>query len=406
MASDMLIVGGGLAAATAAETMRDEGFDGRIRIVAAEQDRPYIRPPLSKEYLTGAAERDSIFVHPADWYEQHDVQLSTGLTATAIDAAGHTVDLSDGSVARYDRLLLATGASPRALDAPGHDASGVHLLRTAGDSEALRSTIAEGGKRMVIVGSGWIGLEVASAARGYGNEVTVIGMEDQPLSVALGDDLGRVFRGLHEQNGVQLRLPEGFRSFEHSNGIVTGVVTEKTTLPADLVLIGIGAVPNVELAKAAGIEVQNGVLVDANLRTNAPDVFAAGDVANAFHPVLQQRMRNEHWANAIAGGKVAGRSMLGQDAVLDDIPYFYTDQFDLGMEWSGYPPLSKDADVVYRGDVDAREFIAFWVRDGRVVAGMNVNIWDVNDDIQGLIRSERAVDLDRLRDKDVPIADL
>jgi NAD(P)H-nitrite reductase len=406
MASEFLIVGGGLAAATAAETLREEGFDGAVRIVAAEADRPYIRPPLSKEYLTGAAELDSIFVHPADWYDEHDVRLSLATTVTAIDPRLHTATLSDGSQARYDRMLLATGASPRRLRIEGRDAPGVSSLRTVGDSEALKSAFSGGGKRIVIIGAGWIGLEVAAAARGYDNDVTVIGMEEEPLSAALGDEMGRVFRRLHEEHGVHLRLPEGFRALEHDGDAVTAVVTDTATLPADLVIAGIGAVPNVELAESAGIEVQSGVLVDEHLRTSEPDVYAAGDVANAFHPVLGQRMRNEHWANAIAGGKVAARSMMGRDAVLDDIPYFYTDQYDLGMEWSGYPPLTRGADVVCRGDVDAREFIAFWVRAGRVVAGMNVNIWDVNEEIQALVRSGRTVDLDRLRDENVPIAEL
>jgi len=405
-ASEFLIVGGGLAAATAAETLREQGYDGAVRIVAAEADRPYIRPPLSKEYLNGSAERDSIFVHPADWYAEHDVELTISTTATALDTGAQTVTLSDGTAAHYDRLLLATGASPRRIAVDGHDAAGILYLRSVGDSETLRSALAEGGKRVVIVGSGWIGLEVAAAACGYGNDVTVIGREDEPLSAALGDELGRVFRRLHESNGVRFLLPAAIRSFTTSDGAVTGVVTESQTVPADLVIVGIGAVPATELADAAGIAVRNGVLTDEHLRTDASGVFAAGDVANAFHPVVQQRMRNEHWANAINGGKVAARAMLGQDAVFDDIPYFYTDQFDLGMEWAGYPPLAKDADVVYRGDVDAREFVAFWVAAGRVVAGMNVNVWDVNDDIQALIRSGKRVEANRLADPGIPIADL
>jgi len=404
--SEYLIVGGGLAAATAAETLREEGYDGALRIIAAEADRPYIRPPLSKEYLNGSAERDSIFVHPADWYREHDVDLTSSTTATGLDTGAQTVTLSDGTSAHYDRLLLATGATSRRLAVDGHDAEGILYLRTVGESEALRAALAGGGRRIVIVGSGWIGLEVAAAARGYGNDVTVIGMEAQPLSAALGEELGRVFRRLHESNGVHFRLPAAIRSFATRDGAVTGVITENETLPADLVIVGVGAVPATDLAAGAGIAVQNGVLADAHLRTDASGVFAAGDVANAFHPVLERHMRNEHWANAINGGKVAARAMLGQDAVFDDIPYFYTDQYDLGMEWAGYPPLVSDASVVYRGDVDAREFVAFWVAADRVVAGMNVNVWDVNDDIQALIRSGKRVEADRLSDVDIPIAEL
>jgi NADPH-dependent 2,4-dienoyl-CoA reductase/sulfur reductase-like enzyme len=403
---EFVIVGGGLAAATAAETLRGEGFDGTIRLVGAETHHPYIRPPLSKEYLKGDAERDTVFVQPEPWYDDNHVDLMLGRTAQELDLGAHELTLDDGQHVHYDRLLLATGASSRRLSVEGSDASGIHYLRTIEDSESLREQIAAGGKRIVVVGSGWIGLEVTAAARGYGNEVTVIGMENVPLSAALGEELGAVFGQLHRENEVTLRLPAGIRSFAVENGRVTGVVTDSETLPADLVVVGVGAIPNVELAKRASLAIENGVLTDERMRTAAPDVFAAGDVANALHPVVEQHMRNEHWANAINGGKAAAKSMLGQDGVFDDIPYFYTDQYDLGMEYSGYPPLTRGAQVVYRGNLAGREFVAFWHRDGRVVAGMNVNVWDVNEDVQSLIRSARRVDLGRLTDTDIPIADV
>jgi NADPH-dependent 2,4-dienoyl-CoA reductase/sulfur reductase-like enzyme len=403
---EFVIVGGGLAAATAAETLRGEGFDGTIRLVGAETHHPYIRPPLSKEYLKGDAERDTVFVQPEPWYDDNHVDPMLGRTAQELDLGAHELTLDDGQRVHYDRLLLATGASSRRLSVEGSDASGIHYLRTIEDSESLREQIAAGGKRIVVVGSGWIGLEVTAAARGYGNEVTVIGMENVPLSAALGEELGAVFGQLHRENEVTLRLPAGIRSFAVENGRVTGVVTDSETLPADLVVVGVGAIPNVELAKRASLAIENGVLTDERMRTAAPDVFAAGDVANAFHPVVEQHMRNEHWANAINGGKAAAKSMLGQDGVFDDIPYFYTDQYDLGMEYSGYPPLTRGAQVVYRGNLAGREFVAFWHRDGRVVAGMNVNVWDVNEDVQSLIRSARRVDLGRLTDTDIPIADV
>jgi 3-phenylpropionate/trans-cinnamate dioxygenase ferredoxin reductase subunit len=400
-----VIVGGGLAGATVAETLRGEGYDGRIRIISAEAHLPYLRPPLSKEYMTGGAERDSILVHPAAWYAEQAVELELGSSVSSLDPAGHAVSTSDGRVMAYDRLVLATGASPRRSTAPGADARGIHYLRTVDDSESLREALEPGGKKVVLVSAGWIGLEVAAAARGYGNDGTVIGMETIPLQGPLGDELGAVFRDLHVANGVTFLLPRSIASFEVADGAVTGIVTDRgELLPADVVVVGMGAVPNADLAKRAGLAVDNGLLVDAHLASSSPDIFGAGDLINAFHPAIRARMRNEHWANAIASGKVAARSALGQDAVHDEIPYFYTDQFDLGMEYSGYPPLTRDAEIVIRGDRDAREFVAFWVAGERVVAGMNVNVWDVNEQVQRLIRDRVRVDRGRLADADVDLA--
>ncbi|MEO8907706.1 MAG: FAD-dependent oxidoreductase [Microbacteriaceae bacterium] len=403
---EFVIVGGGLTAATAAETLRAEGFEGRLRIVGAESHHPYLRPPLSKEYFKGDAARDTIFVHKEEWYGENNVELLLGTSATALDLAAHEVELESGDRLHYDKLLLATGASSRRLHVPNYEASGIHYLRTVEESEALRNDLSGGGKNLVIVGSGWIGLEIAAAARGYGNNVTVIGMENVPLSVALGDELGSVFGAMHREHGVEFRLPASLKEFTQKDGHVTGVVIEGETLPADLVVVGAGAIPNVDLAQAAGLTVNRGIETDERLHTSAPDVFAAGDVANAYHPVVKVHMRNEHWANAINAGKVAGKVMLGQDVVFDDIPYFYTDQYDLGMEYAGYPTLTADASLVYRGDPASREFVVFWQAGGRVVAGMNVNVWDVSEDIQSLIRSERTVDAARLADADVPIAEV
>ncbi|WP_254431423.1 NAD(P)/FAD-dependent oxidoreductase [Agromyces sp. Marseille-P2726] len=403
----VVIIGGGLAGAKAAEHLREAGFTGSVRIVAGEAHSPYIRPPLSKEYLNRSAGRESVFVHEPRWYDEHGIVVSQGVRATTIDPAAHTAELDSGETVHWDRLLLATGASSRRLRIPGADAEGVLYLRTLEDSERLHDQIADGTKRVVIVGSGWIGLEVAAAARGYGNEVTVLGLEQVPLETVLGAQLGDVFGAAHRERGVRFRLPAGVSSFEVRDGRVTGVVSEDETLPADVVVVGIGAAPNTALAEAAGLEIDNGIVTDASLRTSVADIYAAGDVANAFHPVLGRHLRNEHWANALNGGRVAGRVLAGQDAVFDDVPYFYTDQYDIGMEYAGYPPLTADARVVVRGDLSTREFIAFWqADDGRVVAGMNVNIWDVSDDIQALIRSERPVDPQRLADPEVPITEL
>ncbi len=397
-----VIVGGGLAGATAAGQLRESGFDGQIHLFAAEPHNPYIRPPLSKDYLSGRADRDSIFVHPAPWYREHDVELATGQAAATL--GDHTLTLESGREVAFDRLLLATGSVPRRLDIPGSAARGIHYLRTVEDSEGLRDEFSGGGREVVFVGSGWIGLELAAAARGYSNTVTVVGPEKVPLAGPLGEELGTMFQRLHESHGVTFRLETKVLGFEEAEGRVTGVVTDAGTIPADLVVVGIGAIPNTALAKDAGLNVDNGIVVDEHLATSAADVFAAGDVANAYHPVIRQHMRNEHWATAIAGGTVAARSMLGENAVLDAIPYFYTDQYDLGMEYSGYAPLTRDAHIVYRGDRAKGEFIAFWINGGAVVAGMNVNLWDVNEQVQELIRSGRTVDEARLTDDTVDLS--
>lgn len=403
-AQQFVIVGGGLAAATAAEQLRQRGVHGDIRLIAAEPHEPYIRPPLSKGFLLGTDDRDSVFVHPRDWYAEHGVELSTGVRVTGI--GDHVVTLDTGETVPFDRLLLATGAQPRRLNLPGGDADGIHYLRTLDDSEALRAEFERGERRVAFVGSGWIGLELAAAARGLGNAVTVIAPDHVPLGGPLGAELGTMFRELHEQNGVEFRLDTTVTGFAAESGRIAGVETDGGIVRADLVVVGVGAVPDTGLAEAAGIAVDNGILTDEHLATSAPDVFAAGDVANPYHPVIRQRIRNEHWANAIAGGKVAAASMAGAEAVLDDIPYFYTDQFDLGMEYSGYGPLTRGAEIVYRGDRPGRELIAFWLNEGRVVAGMNVNVWDVNDDVQRLIRSQKPVDPARLADPAIPLAEV
>jgi 3-phenylpropionate/trans-cinnamate dioxygenase ferredoxin reductase subunit len=398
-----VIVGGGLAGATAATTLREHGYDGRIVIVGAEAHDPYIRPPLSKEYLNGG-ERADVFVHPSQWYADNAVELILETSVREIDPDAHEVVLEEGGRLGYERLLLATGARPRRLTVPGSDLDGVHMLRTLDDSDVLRAELSGGGRRVVIAGSGWIGLEVAASARLYGNEVTVVGHDAIPLSHALGDELGSVFERLHREHGVGFRLKSAVAELAGGAGRVELVTTDAgERLAADVVVVGIGATPNVGLAERAGLALGNGITTDSSMATSAVDVFAAGDVADPLLPAIGRHLRNEHWANAIAGGKVAAAAMLGANAEYDDIPYFYTDQYDLGMEYSGYAPLAQGADIVYRGDPATREFISFWVRDGRVVAGMNVNVWDVNDQVQRLIRSRVQVDRARLADEDVPL---
>lgn len=409
-ATRVVIVGASLAGATAAQTLRDEGFTGSVVLVGDELNRPYERPPLSKGYLLGNDKRDSIFVHPEEWYREHDVELRLGTRVTAIDPGAHEVTLSDGGTLPYDRLLLTTGSEPRRLTVPGADLEGVLYLRRVDDTDALRKAFAER-PRVVVIGAGWIGLETAAAARRADLDVTVVEMAPLPLLRVLGPEVAQVFADLHRHHGVDFRFETGVDSLVGDER-VTGVrLSDGTEVPADLVLVGVGIGPRTELAEGSGIEVSNGIDTDEHLRTSDPDVFAAGDVANAWHPRLGRRVRVEHWENARQEGRVAAEAILGRDTAHDRLPYFFTDQYDLGMEYVGYvdPTPGSDLaydDVVFRGDKEKREFIVFWLRDGRVLAGMNVNVWDVVDDVSALISSGQVVDRSRLADPDIPLDQL
>jgi 3-phenylpropionate/trans-cinnamate dioxygenase ferredoxin reductase component len=401
--STFVIVGGGLAGAKAAETLRDEGFDGRVVLIGEEAVRPYERPPLSKDRLRGEGEPDAIFVHPEDFYDARSIELRTGTRAARLDLGSSEVELSDGERIAFDKLLLATGSTPRRLPVPGADLPGVHLLRTVGDADELRGSLSPGA-RLVVIGAGWIGCEVAASARQIGAEVTMLAPDTVPLERVLGPEVGAVYRDLHAGHGVNLALGTGVEAIEGSDR-VTGVRTsDARVLGADVVVIGVGVAPRTELAEAAGLGVDNGVLADDRLRTSAPNVFVAGDIANAEHPILGGRVRVEHWATALEQGPAAARNMLGQDLPYERIPYFFSDQYDVGMEYAGHA-LTWDR-VVFRGDPAAMEFMAFWMRGDRVAAGMNVNVWDVTDDVQALVRSGAPIDDDALRDPGVALADL
>jgi 3-phenylpropionate/trans-cinnamate dioxygenase ferredoxin reductase component len=404
-----VIIGASLAGAKAAETLREEGFGGPVVLLGEETERPYERPPLSKGYLLGRDDKSVIYLHDEDWYAGHDVDLRLGVTASRIDPDGHRVELSDGNTAGYSKLLITTGASPRRLAVPGGDLDGLLYLRTAADSERLAAAF-RGGGTVVIAGAGWIGLETAAAARASGCEVTVVEPASGALHASLGPELGGMFTDLHMRHGVTFRFAEGVAGFRGDGSRVRSVVTSAgAELPADHVVVAIGVAPNDGLAQAAGLETGNGIVADAALRTSNPDIYAAGDVVNWFNPLLGRRVRVEHWGNALAGGPAAARAMLGQDVTYDWVPYFFSDQYDLGMETAGLPEPGTYDQVVYQGDRDALEFIAFWLSGGAVVAGMNVNVWDVNDDIQALIRAGAAgkqVDTARLTDPDIPLTEL
>ena len=403
MSAAHVIVGASLAGAKAAETLREEGFGGPIALIGEEEERPYERPSLSKDYLLGKAERETIYVHPQAWYADHGVDLRLGTLVTRVDPLAHEVTLADGSLIGYGKLLLATGSAPRRLPLPGADAEGVLYLRRVGDSDRIRTTL-QTATRIAVIGAGWIGLETAAAARSAGVEVTVLEAAELPLLRVLGREVAESFAGLHREHGVDLRFGVQVAEITGSGGQADGVrLADGSHIPADAVVVGVGITPNSQLAEAAGLEVGNGIVVDAGLRSSDPDIYAAGDVANAYHPLLGRHVRVEHWANALNQPQAAARAMLGQDVAYDLVPYFYTDQYDLGMEYAGYVEPGGYDRVVFRGDVEGREFVAFWLRGGRVLAGMNVNIWDVNEMIQAIVRGGRPVDASRLADPGVPL---
>jgi 3-phenylpropionate/trans-cinnamate dioxygenase ferredoxin reductase component len=397
------IVGASLAGAKAAQALRERGFDGRVVLVGTESELPYERPPLTKDYLRGESERDKAYVNPEGFYSDNEIELMLGTTVAAIDATASKITFDGGGDLAYDKLLLTTGSEPRRIPVPGADLDGIHYLRTLPDCDVLRELLGAGG-RVAVVGSGWVGSEFAASARTLGLEVTLIDSLQVPYETILGTEIGSFYRDVHARHGVELLMGQGVDAFEGDGAVRLVRTSAGKKVECDFVLVGIGIAPRVALAEAAGAVIDNGVAVDERLETSVPNVYAAGDVASAWHPFFKQRIRVEHWANALNQGPAAAASMLGDQAGYDRIPYFYSDQYDVGMEYSGYA-TSWDQ-VVFRGDRDGGEFVAFWLTDGRVVGGMNVNVWDVNEHVQALIRSRRQVDVSALTDPDTSLESL
>ena len=342
-------------------------------------------------------------MHERGFYKQHEIELVTGSAVTAIDPRSSHVTLDDGRVLGFDRLLLTTGAEPRPLPVPGADLGGVYYLRTLADCDALRERLDTGG-RVVVVGAGWIGSEFAASARQRGLEVTVVDPLALPNERIFGAEIGAFYRDVHVQHGTQLLLGEGVDAFEGDGTVARVRTSSGKAIECDFAVVGIGVAPRTQLARDAGLKLDNGIPVSEALQTSSPNVFAAGDVANAFHPFYGQPIRVEHWANALDQGPAAARAMLGDPVSYDRIPYFFSDQYEVGMEYSGY--ASEWDQVAFRGERDGGEFIAFWLLEQRVLAGMNVNVWDVTEHVQALIRSRRTVDPAALSDPDTPLDSL
>ncbi len=399
-----VIAGASLAGAKAAETLRSEGFDGEVVLIGEEPIRPYERPPLSKDYLRGEKSfDDAAAVHSADFYDANGIDLRKGTVVTGIDTGRAEVATSTGERVGYDRLLLTVGAEPRRLSVPGAQLDGVRYLRTVEDSDALRHAFS-GSPHVVVIGAGWIGSEVAASARQLGADVAMVELTSVPLERVLGQEVGTVFRDLHADHGVDMHFGVGVDAVEGGKAVEQVRLTDGTVLPAQVVVAGIGVSPRTALAESAGLELDNGVAVDEYLATTVPGIYAAGDVANAFHPRYGTRIRLEHWSAALNQGPAAARNMMGQQTAYDRVPYFFSDQYDLGMEYRGWAPAFES--VVFRGDVANREFIAFWINRGSVVAAMNVNIWDAGDAIEALLDKGGIVDPERLADPEVDLAEV
>jgi 3-phenylpropionate/trans-cinnamate dioxygenase ferredoxin reductase subunit len=401
--STLLIIGGGLAGAKAAEGAREAGFEGRIVLAGEEARNPYERPPLSKDILRAEKESDSSQVHESGYYAEHSIELLTGDAITSLDAGAKSAKLASGATIAFDAAVLATGAAPRPLKVPGADLAGVHYLRTVEDSVALHDAIKKA-SRVAVIGAGWIGSEVAASARQMGAEVVLIEELAVPLHRVLGSQVGGMFSQLHSDHGVAMRLGVGVEKLEGGSAVERVVLADGRVEAADVVVAGIGVTPRIELAEAAGLTIDNGVVVDENLQSSAPGIFAAGDIANAFHPHFQRHLRIEHWANALNQGAAAGTNASGKAAPYTRLPYFFSDQYDLGLEYVGY--ATAEDEVVIRGDAGKREFIAFYHRGGVVAAAMNVNIWDVVEDLRAIITAGKPIDAARLADPGVPLTDL
>ena len=398
-----VIVGANLAGGRAAQALRKEGFDGRLILIGAEPDPPYERPPLSKEYLRGESAREKLFIVPPAFFDENDIELRLGEEAKRIDAQERAVELDSGERVSFDALLLATGGRARALPIPGVDLEGVYYLRHVGDSESIAAELQEG-RRLVVIGAGFIGSEVAASARMKGLDVTMLEIAPVPLERALGRELGGIFAEIHRDHGIDLRTSEGVERFEGAQRVERVIATSGAAIDCDLVVIGVGIIPNTEIAEGAGISVNNGIVVDEYCRTDVNGIFAAGDVANFYSPILDERLRIEHWANAQSQGRAAALNMLGRKEPYNEVPWFWSDQYDLNMQLVGHAPSWDE--VVFRGSVSERAFTAFYLKDGRLRAALAVNRFRDIRPSRELIKAGMEVDSRKLRDDETELRSL
>jgi len=398
-----IIVGANLCGGRAAETLRQEGFDGRVVLIGAEPERPYERPPLSKEFLRHETERERVFLRPPEFYAEQEIELRLGVRASAVDLRERAVVLETGERLRFDRLLIATGGRVRRLAVPGAELEGVYYLRTMADCERIAAELAPG-RRVVVIGAGFIGAEVAASARITGLEVTVLEGGQVPLGRALGPEMGRIYGDIHREHGIDLRPSTRIKRLEGSRQVERVMTSDGEAVGCDFVVVGIGIDPETGLAEGTDIEVGNGIIVDEHCRTNVEGVFAAGDVANFPNPILEERLRLEHWANAQNQGVAAAKAMLGSEEPYADVPWFWSDQYDLNLQYVGY--ASSWDRIVVRGSVPERRFTAFYLKDGRLRAAMALNRARDIRPSRELIRARVQVDAEKLQDEGLELRSL
>ena len=394
----LVIVGANLTGGAAATTLRAEGFDGDIVLIGAEPHPPYERPPLSKEYLRGEATAESTLLHPEAWYEENGVQLRLSTRATRIDPSEGIVELDGGERVFYDKVLVATGGRNRRLSVPGHDLEGIHDLRTIEDADRIKAE-AMTGRKAVVVGAGFIGSEVAASLRRMGVEVDVVEVFEVPLLRVVGREVGRVFEAIHRDEGVRFHFDQVVERFEGTGRVESVVTSRGTRIDCDLAVVGIGIQPNTEVVSGTQVDVDNGIVVDELCRTSVPGIYAAGDVANHYHPVFEGRLRVEHWDNALKQGAAAARSMMGRGAPFDDPHWFWSDQYEHNLQYMG--SATEWDELVIRGSIERRSFAGFYLKDGVVKAAVGVNRGKDVRRARELIRSRVPVDPAALRDEDV-----
>ena len=402
MADDrtFVIIGGGQSGGWTAKTLRGEGFEGRVLLIADEPYIPYERPPLSKEVLLGDQPPESTYLWPADSYDESNIELRLGVQATRISPADHTIEIDGGETVPYDRLMIATGARVRRLPVSGAELAGVHYLRGIRDTEAIRADL-NADSRVVVVGGGWIGLEVAAAASKLGGHVTVVEALGQLCGRALTPDLADWVLAMHRRHGVDVRLEAAVDLFSGDGRVSQATLSDGTSIDADLVVIGIGVVPNVELAEKAGLDVDNGIVVDEMGRTSDPDIFAAGDVTNHPNGLLGRRVRLESWENAQNQAIAAAKAMLDAGSAYSEIPWFWSDQYDANIQLIGLP--EGWTETVTRGDRDAGQFVVFYLKDGRIDGAAAINNPRDIRFARRLMAAGKVVDPAQLADPDVKL---
>ena len=400
MPETFMIVGAGLAGGSAAATLREEGFDGRLVLVGAEPQPPYERPPLSKEYLRGESPFEQALLQPLDFYGENDIETRFGVRAARVDAAEATVELDGGERIAYDGFLVATGVRNRRVPIAGSNLKGIYELRTVDDCDRIREEISPG-RKAVVVGMGFIGSEVAASLRRSGLEVAVVDRNKVPLRRVLGEEVGRVMERVHRDHGTEMILEDTVAAFEGAGRVERVMTRRGRRIDCDFVVIGPGVEPVTELLVGTGVEIDDGIVVDEYFRTNLEGIYAAGDVANYYHPVFGRHIRVEHWQNALKQGPAAARSMLGKGEPYEEIPWFWSDQYDYNLQYLGCH--TEWDELVVRGSLEERNFVAFYRRDGRVLAAVALNRGRELRRSKGLIKAQHRVEAAKLSD---PAVDL